>query len=505
MNTLQLQHLSGPLRFAIGPHRLVLGRALSSDLLVADPAVSRRHADLRLDGDALLVRDLGSSNGTSLNGIRITEALARPNDVLAFGTVSFRVEAQAEPAAWDEQLPGGTDLRPLTDLLPTRGQDREARTLARLLEVAADLSGPMPVARLCETVAELAFDQVDADRVVVLLGTEGGFPGPVAWRNRIGSTAPRVPRIIVQQALDDGVPVITESATEDDRLQSGSVHLEAVRSALCVPFQDGEGRTFGALYADTVQRTVPFDEDDARALQAFAGLAAAAIARTRFAAEAARERELRTGYERFLAPEVAEQIASDGGALALAGARREVAIVFGDLRGFSPLAEQLAPEQAAAVLTSWFTIVSEVVFDQGGTLDKFIGDGFLAVWGAPLPRSDAADRALFAARAIREAVHRLRENEGVVLRAGFGLSFGEVFAGNVGSERRLEYTVVGDPVNVAARLCEMAGASEILMTGALVARLADRTHISEPEPVSLRGRSATVEVASDRNGAGKGG
>ena len=126
-------------------------------------------------------------------------------------------------------------------------------------------------------------------------------------------------------------------------------------------------------------------------------------------------------------------------------------------------------------------------------------------WGAPLPRSDAADRALFAARAIREAVQRLRENEGVVLRAGFGLSFGEVFAGNVGSERRLEYTVVGDPVNVAARLCEMAGASEILMTGALVARLADRTHISEPEPVSLRGRSATVEVASDRNGAGKGG
>lgn len=500
MTALRLQQIGGPLRFAIGPHRLVLGRALASDLLVVDPGISRRHAELRVEDGAIVVKDLGSSNGVSINGTRIAEGRAAPDDVIAFGPIGFRVEAPARPPAWDDEVPEGTEVRALTELLPTRGHDREVRTLARLLDMAADLTGTMPLARLCDTVVELAFDHLDADRVVLLLDpARDGLPKPVAWRNRVGDAVPRVPRVIVERALHDLAPVVTRAAGQDPDLQSASVRLERVRSALCVPLQDGEGRVLGALYGDTVQRAVPFDDDDARAFHAFAGLAATAVARARFAQDAARERALRTDYERFLAPEVAELIGQEG-AEALAGRRREVAILFGDLRGFSATAEHLPPEETAAILTGWFTLVSQVVFEQGGTLDKFIGDGFLAVWGAPVPRDDAADRALFAARAIRAAVDHLYETEGLTLTAGFGLNYGEVFAGNVGSDRRLEYTVVGDAVNVAARLCEEAGPAEILMTASLVRRVSDRRAVGPAEAMAIRGRGGSIEVSVDRNG-----
>jgi adenylate cyclase len=496
---LQLRQLDGSLQFTVSAERLLLGRSAGCDLVVPSPSVSRRHAELWVEGEILRLRDLGSANGITVNGEPLTQGSATLNDLVEFGAIAFRVADASNRSEGDleEDIPDGLSLRSLPILLPAEDDKRNAETLRRLLEVAADLSGPVPLERVCGAVADLVFTQVAADRVVVLLLETDDAPRPVAWRNRVGEGAPRVPRIIADRAIADRQPVLTESAQEDDRFQSRSVKAAAVRSALCVPLLDGSERPLGILYADTITRERPFDEKDANALLAFGGLAAAAIGRARFAADVERERELRAGFERFFAPSVAEMIVASGGSTALTGAQVPVAVVFGDLRGFTALSESHSPEATAALLGEYFAIVGEIVFEQNGTLDKFIGDGFLAVWGAPVACSDAADRALAAARAIGREVSLLGAAAGGErISAGFGLSYGEVFAGNVGSSRRVEYTVVGDAVNVASRLCEAAAPQEILLTAAFANQLTTMTGLIRLPDRPVRGRVQPVAVFS---------
>ncbi len=492
MSPLRLVQVDGPLRFTIEPGRtLVLGRSAGCDLLVASPAVSRRHAELRIDGDGLLVRDLETANGTTLNGVAVSApAAARVDDLLGFGGSVFRVSTAPARSLAEDDLPGGTTLRSLARLPATMGRDRPARALERLLAVAAGLSGDPALERVLEEITELCFDQVDADRAVLLLSDPGtGQLTPVTARSRQGEAMPRVPRRIAERAVADRAPVIMDAGSDDPALRGGSVRAQAVRSALCVPLL-ADGQVLGALYADTITRPTPFGDDEATTFAAFAGLAAVTIARVRFAQEARRERERRERLERFFAPPVAAAIAARDAADPLGGARREVAVVFSDIRGFSGIAARLTPEDTAALLSDYFAVMVDVVFEHGGTLDKFVGDGVMAVWGAPLPDPEAPDRAWDAARMMLRELATLNARRRAAgrppIEAGIGLAVGEVFAGNIGSGRRLEYTVVGDAVNLAARLSAAAGPGEILLADAAAARLSDPP-AADPERAEVRG------------------
>ena len=138
----------------------------------------------------------------------------------------------------------------------------------------------------------------------------------------------------------------------------------------------------------------------------------------------------------------------------------------------------------------------ELVFAHGGTLDKFIGDALLALWGAPLPASDAADQAVATARAMQEGMQALNTRWSAAgqprLGVGIGLHHGEAFTGTIGSPRRLEYTVIGDVVNVAARLCAAAEAGEVVLSAEVRERLTGTTAMAAAEPLVLRGREAAV-------------
>ena len=496
MATLRFEQTNGAQRFRLIPGgRLVIGRAPSSDVVIADPSVSRRHAELSAEGDRVSLRDLDSANGTLVNGARGASFAVVPGDVVTFGAVPFKAVAE-EVRAVEEDLPAGVAVRALTVPI-TQGHERDGRTLARLLELAAGLGGDTALEGLLDGIAELAFDHVDADRVSLLLSEPEGLV-PAAGRSRIGEQIPTVPRTIAERTISERAAVLTESAVDDARFQSGSVKLQQVRAALSVPLFAPGGEILGVLYADTITRPVAFSEDEARALQAFAGLAAVAIGRARSADEARRSREIRSSFERFFAPSVAAAIANSPGSASLGGARLPVAVLFGDIRGFTRLAESASPEEVAAMLGEYFAAMVDAVFEHHGTLDKFTGDGIMAVWGAPFPLEDSADRAVGAARAMRDELARQNERRRGLgkppIEAGFGLSYGTVFAGNIGSNRRLEYTVVGDAVNLAARLCELAGAGEVLVDDVLASELASRRGLEPVEPLTIRGRGGQVRA-----------
>ena len=212
-----------------------------------------------------------------------------------------------------------------------------------------------------------------------------------------------------------------------------------------------------------------------------------------------RERErLRDLFGRHVGRDVArlaeETASKDGARTEMGGATCEVAVLFVDVVGSTRLAANLPPAAIVAILNDFFAVVVDVVEYHGGLINKFEGDAALAIFGAPVPTADHADRALAAAR---ELDRRLRLSDSGI-KAGIGVSAGMVVAGNIGDPGRYEYTVIGDPVNEAARLTEVAKRSGgVVASGAAVNRAQDaearRWHIVDTEV--LRGRDVATEIA----------
>jgi len=542
--SLWLTAVDGSLSFELRPGaRLVVGRGPEADILLVHSTVSRRHAELTRHPDAVHVRDLGSQNGTFVRGARVEAADLRVGDSIAFGTVEFRLAGMAATAApastggapeggrFDPRMdprptpaagvePQVTLLRPLLapdDLLatalrtpaaaalpdaalPDAGRaERVARRLARLLEVSQGLSGELGADALLEKIVDYVFHVMDAEWAAVLLVQEAGEPAERVARHRAGMGGPRtVPRSIARKVMRERIAVLSLDLTADQRFGGASIVAQQVRSAMCAPLVGRSGDVLGAIYADSVMATHRFAEEDLDFLGAFAGVAGAAIETERLGERLRREALVRSNFERYFAPVVADRIARTPNAVALGGERRTVAVLFSDLRGFTPLAESMRPDDLAALLGEYFEAMVDCVFRHGGALDKFIGDAILAQWGAPIASPDDADRAVSAAvdmlRELAALNAKWRREGRPELQVGVGLSFGEVFAGNIGSERRLEFTVLGDVVNTAARLCAAAGPGEILLTDDLRRALAAPPPLEARPPMWLKGKAQPVAV-----------
>jgi adenylate cyclase len=218
----------------------------------------------------------------------------------------------------------------------------------------------------------------------------------------------------------------------------------------------------------------------------------------RVAAERADRRELSDLFGRYASPQVMQQLteAADRGELNLGGTMREVTVLFADLRGFTGVSERLPPGEVMQFLNRAFDIMIRSIVRNEGMVNKFGGDMVMGVWNAP---NDVADHAVKACRAAVEALAEMA-TQGLAIpddpeaKFGFGINTGEVVAGNVGSAGRLEYSVIGDPVNVASRLCGIAGGGEIYI-GERTRQLAGHRVETEPlGPKTLKGRSRPVET-----------
>lgn len=215
---------------------------------------------------------------------------------------------------------------------------------------------------------------------------------------------------------------------------------------------------------------------------------------------------LRKLFARFTSDEVVEQILKNPGDLVLTGEKREVTVLFADLRNFTALAESRPPEQVVGILNNILGRLSDAVLTCGGTLDKFLGDGLMAVFGAPVRRPDDSLRALQAAQMMMEMVQEQNAEAQREYREGrrstpphehqlkIGINSGPVIAGLIGSARRTEYTCIGDAVNVASRLCSLAGPGEILV-GQRTRELASSAgRFEDLPPVRLKGKAHPVPL-----------
>jgi adenylate cyclase len=369
-----------------------------------------------------------------------------------------------------------------------------------LLEVSQKLSAELDLDRLLRTVVDTTFEIMSVDRVTIVLLNEGTDElVPTISRSRLGDTQPvQVPRSIAEKVMQERVAVVSQNAPADSRFRGKSILLQSVRSAMCSPLMASPDRLLGLLYVDNLTTTNTFTDEDLQFLVAFSGFAAIGIKNSRYADQIRREATVRSNFERYFAPNVAADIAQQDGAIRQGGERRPTTVLFSDIRGFTAIAESLGPDAIAQFLSEYFTEMVEVIFEHGGTLDKFIGDAIMALWGAPIAHADDPDRALRAAVAMQRAITRLNERWASQGRpeigVGIGINHGDVFAGNIGSHRRLEYTVIGDAVNVAARLCAEAGPGEILVSEQFLGVVRDQVASDYLPEMALKGKAQMVQV-----------
>jgi len=211
-----------------------------------------------------------------------------------------------------------------------------------------------------------------------------------------------------------------------------------------------------------------------------------------------RNRFIRQTFGRYLSDQIVESLLELPGGLNLGGELRRVTIMMTDLRGFTPMCETLAPPQVVAILNTYLGVMTEIVVEHGGTIDDFIGDAILAIFGAPVRHDDDAERAVACAVAMQLAMERVNQRNrdaGLpALEMGIGLDTGEVVIGNIGSDRRAKYSVVGNHVNLASRIESYTVGGQILATEATVRDAGDQIRIDGELEVELKGMAAPVTL-----------
>jgi adenylate cyclase len=209
----------------------------------------------------------------------------------------------------------------------------------------------------------------------------------------------------------------------------------------------------------------------------------------------AKNQLLRTLFGRYVSADLAAEIVADPGRhLQLGGEKREVTVLFGDLRGFTPMAESLDPQDVVEILNVYLQHVIDCAFEFGGTLDKFRGDGFMLFFGAPIAREDDPLNAIRCALAIQDKVRTVTFDKFPDLRLhmGIGINTGIVIAGNIGSERRTDYTVIGNEVNTAQRFEASAGPGQILITGNTYDRVKSTVQVRELGSLRVAGKQEGI-------------
>jgi len=488
-------------------------------------SISRKHARLTRSDDGWRVEDLGSLNGTRVRG------RSRPDHVLVHGDRILLHDLEIEFLDGDapESTPfapastmGGTLFRAAVDFggLTSRdggevGRERLSRVIESMGRTSEAILRAGDLDATLDAMLDVVFDAFPARRAFILLQDDalGGLVPRRARQDAGQGTPLQVPRAIAEKVVRERVAVLTSDAQNDVRFGSReSVIALGVRSAMAAPLWNGD-RVEGLIYLDSADRARAFDEFDLDLLSSIGNYLATAVARARLQESYVRQEVLRSRLERYHSPAVVERVRGlvDTPEDLLVADEREVTVLFADMVGFSGRCEVLGPRIVSDVLNAFFGELAEAVFEHGGTLDKFIGDCLMAVFGAPLADPQHARKAVDCALDMSERLDRLNArgtlDERILCR--IAVHSGPVVAGDFGSRDRREYTVLGSTVNIAARLeSEVAGAGETVLSAStwnLVADacrgrpLGERRLRGILQPVAcweLLGRVAGAEVES---------
>jgi adenylate cyclase len=498
---------------------IVVGRAkenVTVDLqLTADATVSRPHARISFENGQYWIEDLGSRLGTFVDAVDIKgrgKVQLNPTSGIRIGATTLFVE-MPEKSQEATQLVANAKISPIL-------QPKEPATLAQIVidetesapddlavaqpsigaavplvpaepvtsrhqrvlyELLLNFGTAAPLDKLLQLAVERLLSAIPAARRGSLLLKEPGSDG-LLLKAHSPAGEPAVSLTLAEHAMSRGGGFIWHSGGDagavDAFVPGATPSMESFRiaSGIYAPLV-WRGETFGAVCVDNSDTSLEFGECDLEFVVAVGQHVALVISNYRLREDARRNAAL---VERLLtnfSPAVRRRLLQKAraGRLKLGGEKSEVTILSSDIRGFTTTTADMDPADVVDMLNGYFSAMVNAVFRHGGTVDKFIGDAILAVFGSPEPDAEQHLHAVHAAMAMQSAiaeVNEVRRARGqVVCEMGIGIHCGEVLHGFVGSEERMEFTVIGDAVNRAARYCDGARGGQVLISQEMYQRV----------------------------------
>jgi class 3 adenylate cyclase/putative methionine-R-sulfoxide reductase with GAF domain len=264
-----------------------------------------------------------------------------------------------------------------------------------------------------------------------------------------------------------------------------------IQSAICTPIvvSDDAMGVFGVINSNAAGG---FSKVDKNLLKAIANQSDSAVF------EDMEKNQIKNVFQRYVSPEVIAEILEDPEKNYMRTDKREMTVLFSDLRGFTSMSEKLTPEQVVDILNQHFEAMSDIILKNRGTLDKFVGDEIMALFGAPVYTESHALKAIKTAlemqKAQGELSRKFKKTYGIDVDIGIGINTGEMVLGNIGCRQRTDYTVIGDAVNTAARLCGAAAGGQVLITEKTYAEVKKLVKVEELEPIVAKGKSKPVQI-----------
>jgi adenylate cyclase len=375
--------------------------------------------------------------------------------------------------------------------------NKASRMFYILYQLSKKLSLLVNLDDLLKISLESIFQVIRADRGLLFLrNKENELYVKLAFSREQGFTQPgtlKVSSTVLKRALEERVAILTSDAMHDPRFaEQMSIVQQKIRSVLCAPLWDDED-SYGTIYLDSLSRTYAFTEDDRALLTGIANLIAIRMKQERLHETLATEQQLRADLAKYHSPDVVDLLLKHHGKLDTG--RREVTVLFADIQNSTGLAEQLGEDEVHKLLNHFYELSAEAVFKNHGHVNKFIGDAILGLFNAPLEVSGHEAKGLLAARDMIAAVKKYNEqNSTRAFRLRVGINTGWVIAGNIGPQNRLEYTVIGDAVNVAERLCKVETASSVAVSEDTWKRLNGQFKGKDLGELVLKGRGKPVRI-----------
>jgi len=522
-----------------------IGRAPDNQIVLDDPRASRHHAHIKptddssftiIDGVLVNGQIKRSANHVFVNGEQKFEHPLKDGDRITIGASTLKFEQPQEERtanlSYDDKPLGHTQLlMSAKDVLSTvlrqtesavtaagaprdkvlESLQRKANILSELYEMSKALGSGFDLDKIFKKATDIIFRSTPADRVIALLAegvvneqnADEAKLFPIATRARdekleAHARKMTIGRTITRKVMKERVALLSQDAAADEQFAGvDSIVSQGVRSTICAPLFTESG-VHGALYADRLDPFSAFKPDDLELISAVAAQTAIAVENVRAHERLAREEVARANYGRFLPEYVVKQLLENPDSFKLGGVTQTITILFADIRGFTRISEHAAPEKIVSLLNRYFSAMTDIIFAHGGTLDKYLGDGLMALFGAPAVTAKDAQNAVNAAVAMQRRMisinDELREEGFPEIGVGIGLHTGEVIVGYIGSERRSEYTAIGDVVNTSSRLESNAKGGQILISEVTAKAAKSRYQLTPRDPISVKNREQPVPL-----------